>query len=433
MAVEKTKKKRFGKIVLTNKDIINIIRFTAAVMVLLPFFPPLGLGVTPYGNIYLWVNRIQAAEAIGLFVYECGFYFKHAPDIGRLYKKRFLMFLLVTLLCLLQIFSTLLNRSYGYMPNALERIYVLMGAYVICDIFMHHTAMRSFKVLTVVFALIAIVNLAVVFLKYDTMGFREQGDLWLFGQKNAIRNFVIPSITFSSILDRIHAKKYSLLTIYLMVTGVLVLILVQSSTSIAIIVLFAALLLYLNISNFELISMKTITVVYVVLEIVIVFMRRIELFSNIIESILKRDVTLTNRTMLWDDAIKMIKTKPIFGDGVRALENSVLVIDNFKASHAHNALLDIMLKCGIVGTVVLVLMVCLCMRQQFKMKQSALGAILGMTVGAFLIAGIVGELWNFGFFTVLFTMYYLPEVTKQVEMGNPYTKKRLIRLKLTRD
>lgn len=431
MAGEKNKKKQFGKIELTNKDIIDIFRFMGAVVVLIPFFPPEGLGFTGLGNILAWIKRIQGWETIALFLYECYFYIKHLPGIQKLYKKRFLMFSLVTLLSFLQIFSTWLNH--GHMETAYERIYVLMGAYIICDIFMHHTAMKSIKVLTVIFAAVAVVNFAVVLLKYNTMGFREQGDYWLFGQKNAIRNIVIPSIAFSSILDRIHERKYSPLTLFLMLSGILVLVLVDSSTSIAVIVLFAALLLYLNTSNFELLNLKTISVIYVVLEVIIVFMRRIDIFTNVIEGVLNRDVTLTNRIMLWDAAMKVIKKEPIFGDGMRDLEHSKLVITGFQASHAHNALLDILLKCGIVGAVVLVIIVYLCMRQQFKMKKSALGAILGMTLGAFLIAGIVGELWNFGFYTVLFTTYYLPEIAKQVEIGNIYTKKRTIRLKLTRD
>lgn len=431
MSVDESKKKRFGRIELTNRDIINILRYTAAFMVLIPFFPPEGLGFTGAGNILLWIKRIQGLEVIALFLYECYFFVKHLPGIKRSYKKRFIMFALVSLLSFLQIFSTWLND--GHMGMALERIYVLMGAYILCDIFMHHTAMRSFRVLTAIFTAVAVVNFAVVLLKYDTMGFREQGDFWFFGQKNAIRNIVVPSITFSAILDRIKRKKYSLRTIYLVLTGVLVLILVDSSTSVAVIALFAALLLYLNVSDFELLNLKTISVIYVVLEIVIVFMRRIDIFSNIIEGVLNRDVTLTNRTLIWDAAMKSIKARPIFGDGLRELKDSKLILEGFQASHAHNALLDILLKCGIVGAAVLVIIVYLCIRQQFKMKKSALGAILGMTVGAFLIAGIVGELWNFGFYLVLFTLYYLPEIANQVELGNIYTKKRSVRLKLTRD
>ena len=432
---EMTSRKSFGKIViripkirLTNENLINLFRYLAAFLVLLPFFPPEGLGFTGLGNILMWIKRLQGAETLALFLYECYFFVRNLPAIKDRLRKQFVMFGLVVVLSFLQLFSTW--HGGGHMATAFERIYVLMGAYVICDIFMHHTALRSFRVLTAVFAAVAVVNFAVVLLKYDTMGFREQGDYWLFGQKNAIRNIVIPSIAFSSILDRINHKKCSFLTLLLMLSGVTVLILVDSSTSIAVIALFAALLLYLNISNFELFNLKMISIIYIVLEVIIVFMRRIDIFSHIIESMLNRDMTLTNRTVIWDAAMKVIRQKPIFGEGLVALENSHLTMEGFKASHAHNALLDITLKCGIVGAAVLITVVILCMIQQFRMKQSSLGAILGMTLGAFLIAGIVGELWNFGFYTILFTMYYLPEITQQVEFGNIYTKKRSLRFKL---
>ena len=398
----------------------------------LPFFSPEGLGFTGASMILGWFKRLQSIAFVAMLIYELYYYVKHLSSFKQYqYLKRLSMFGLVGLMSLLQIFSTHIND--GDMTTALQRIYVMMSAYMITEIFIIMDAKASLEALTYIFTAAAVINLVVVILFYDRMGFREQGDYWLFGQKNAMRNIVVPSITFSAILDRIRRKKYSFRTIYLMITGVLVLILVDSSASVAIIALFAALLLYLNVSDFELLNLKTIAVIYVILEIIVVFMRRINIFSSIIESLLNRDATLTNRTFIWDAAMKVIKTHFVFGDGLRTLEDSKLVVGSFQASHAHNALLDILMKCGIVGAVLLVLIVCRCMRQQFKMKQSALGAILGMTLGAFLIAGIVGELWNFGFYIILFTMYYLPETAKQVEIGNIYTKKRTIRLKLTRD
>lgn len=398
----------------------------------LPFFSPDGLGFTGASMVMVWFKRLQSVATFGMLLYELYYYVKHLSSFKQYqYLKRLTMFGLVVLMSLLQLFSTKVNG--GDYTTALQRIYIMLGAYMVTEIFIIMDAKASLEALTYIFTAAAVINLVVVILFYDRMGFREQGDYWLFGQKNAMRNIVVPSITFSAILDRIRRKKYSFRTIYLMLTGILVLILVDSSASVAIIALFAALLLYLNVSDFELLNLKTISVIYVVLEIVVVFMRRINIFSNIIEGALNRDVTLTNRTLIWDKAMKAIKASPIIGDGLRELKDSKLVVGNFQASHAHNAFLDILMKCGIVGAVLLVVIVYLCIRQQFKMKKSALGAILGMTVGLFLIAGIVGELWSFGFYLVLFTTYYLPEMAKQVEIGNIYTKKRTVRLKLTRE
>ena len=407
-------------------------RILLLLMCCLPFFSPDGLGFTGASMVMVLFKKFQGVVAFAMLIYELYYYVKHLSALGQYrYLKRFIMFGLVALLSVLQIFSTKING--GDYDTALQRIYIMMGAYMVTEIFIVRDTKASIEALTYLFTVAAVMNLAVVILMYDRMGFRPQGDFWLFGQKNAMRNIVVPSITLSAILDRIRRKKYSFRTIYLMLTGILVLIMVDSSASVAIITVFAALLLYLNISDFELLNLKIISVAYVILEIVVVFMRRINIFSDIIESVLNRDTTLTNRTLIWDAAMKSIRATPIFGDGLRELEDSKLVVGNFQASHAHNAFLDILMKCGIVGAVLLVIIVYLCIRQQFKMKNSALGAILGMTVGLFLIAGIVGELWSFGFYLMLFTLYYLPEMARQVEIGNIYTKKRSVRLKLTRD
>ncbi len=395
----------------------------------LPFFSPEGLGFTGLSMILGWFKRLQGLTFVALLLYELYYYVKHIPSFRqKQYLKRITMFGLVALMSLLQLFCTRING--GDYETAFQRIYVMMCAYMITEIFIIMDAKMSLEALTYAFTAAAVINLAVVILFYNRMGFREQGDYWLFGQKNAMRNIVVPSITFSAILDRIKKKKYSLRTVFLMLTGVLVLIMVDSGASVAIIALYSALLLYLNISDFELLSLKAFAVIYAVLEVILVFMRRIDIFSGFIEGVLNRDVTLTNRTLIWDRAMQVIRSTPVFGDGLRELQDSKLVIGGFQASHAHNALLDITLKCGLVGAVLLAVIVALCMRQQFKMKNSALGAILGMTLGAFLIAGLVGELWNFGFYLILFTTYYLPEMAKQVELGNAYTKKRRVHIKL---
>lgn len=406
----------------------NIKLMIMLIILCIPFFPPEGLGFTSASNVLVWFRRIQTCEVCALIIYECYDKFIHIRSY-RKNKKEWNMFLLVSSLAVIQVLCTAINS--GSMYIAVQRVQILIGAYIIVERFILKAPYTSLVSFTYIFLTALIINFIVIIMLYDDMGFRVQADYWLFGQKNTMRNITIPAIACSAILDRLNNKKISARTIFMSVIGVVSLYMVDSSSSLVVTVVLIFLLGYLCATNYEIINLKLISILYVVLEILMVFLRKINIFSWIIESVLGRDVTLTNRTFIWDMAIDLIGDKFWLGEGMRELADSNLVIKSFHASHAHNALLDIMLKCGIVGAVLLIIIVVMSMRQLFKRKESALGAIYGMALGCFLIVGIVGELWNYGFFLILFCSYYLQEIIDRIDIADiKYIRKQHIRFRI---
>lgn len=411
-----------------NSQLLNTIVF---ILLCIPFFLPEGLGFTKYSNILRWMTIIQKYEAICLFLYVSIFYIKHLRYIMSIkYKKRFSMFMLVLVLAFLQVFCTWLND--GDYSVAINRICVLIGSYALVEIIVFRNPKKYLKMLMWVFCVATIINILVIFALYNVMGFRSAGDFWLFGQKNAMRNIVIPAVTLSTICDRIDEKKFTLRTITLCIVAVLSLVLVKSGASIVVMIIFIAMLLYLNITDFEILNIKKIGIFYIVLEILIVFFRRMDLFSSII-GVLGKNLTLSDRTFIWDNALALIQEQLWFGDGLRTLENSRLAVSvYFSVSHAHNALLDILFKCGIVGTVIMIGIVIKSIHHICVLKKNALASILGMAIGAFLIAGLVGELWNFGFFIVLFIAYYIGELVYVLNIDCKTIQKRLLKFRISR-
>lgn len=402
------------------------------ILLCIPFFPPEGLGFTSAVNVLVWFRRIQTCEVCALIIYECYDKFIHIHSY-RKNKKEWNMFLLVSSLAVMQILCTVINSGSIYI--AVQRVQLLVGVYIIVERFILKYPYTSLVTLTYVFLAVLIINFIIIIALYDSMGFRIAGrvggDFWLFGQKNTMRNITIPALAFSAVLDRLNKKKISARTIFLIVIGIVSLYLVDSSSSLVVTAMFIFLLIFLCVTNYEIINLKLISIFYVILEILMVFLRKINIFSWIIEGVLGGDVTLTNRTYIWDIAIGLIGDKLWLGEGLRELEDSNLVIGSFHASHAHNALLDIMLKCGIIGAVLLIIIVVLSIRQLLKQKGSALGAVFGMALGSFLIVGIVGELWNFGFFLILFCGYYLQEIIDRIKItDNKYIRKQYIRFRI---
>ena len=72
-------------------------------------------------------------------------------------------------------------------------------------------------------------------------------------------------------------------------------------------------------------------------------------FSSLLEGVLHKGVTLNSRTIIWENAVNLIKQKPLLGFGAlsqKQIDNYVL----FGTTHAHNLFLELLLRTGIVGT-----------------------------------------------------------------------------------
>lgn len=93
-------------------------------------------------------------------------------------------------------------------------------------------------------------------------------------------------------------------------------------------------------------------IILVILFVCVVLFRIQYVFSFLIEGILHKSLTLSNRTFIWDTAIGSIMQSPIIGYGVSdSLAGSVLLKLDYVTTNtfAHNMYLDYMLMGGFVG------------------------------------------------------------------------------------
>lgn len=97
-------------------------------------------------------------------------------------------------------------------------------------------------------------------------------------------------------------------------------------------------------------SIKKIVVIYCLLLLLILGFNIQYLFANLLENQIGKGVSLNSRTIIWSDCLQLIKTKILFGYGTLSnemIKSYVL----FGAGHAHNFLLELLLRTGIVGTI----------------------------------------------------------------------------------
>lgn len=96
---------------------------------------------------------------------------------------------------------------------------------------------------------------------------------------------------------------------------------------------------------------------YVIGWFLLVIIRIQSLFQKVIVNILHKNLTLTNRTIIWDEALVAIKNNLVFGHGVGDSNNFFYVQQAYVPGlySAHNELLQILYEGGLVCAIIFVL------------------------------------------------------------------------------
>lgn len=120
--------------------------------------------------------------------------------------------------------------------------------------------------------------------------------------------------------------------------------------------------------------------------------------QNLLASLLdktSKGVTLNSRTYIWDCALRLIREKPVFGYGTFTDKQLHTDFVLYGTTHAHNLLLELLLRTGIVGTAGYLL---------FLFGFSPIGVRRAVPKAhGILLAGLVGQL-------LLFFMDFYPTI-----------------------
>lgn len=128
-----------------------------------------------------------------------------------------------------------------------------------------------------------------------------------------------------------------------------------SATSVVVFTLIAAFLFFSSQKVKRWMTYSGVFFVTMTLNLVISIFRvmdRISLISWWIQSVLKKQVTLTGRIYIWDLCYKLIEKRPLIGYGIEA-DN--IIYSTLGVYSAHNFYLDLMVKGGISAMVIYLL------------------------------------------------------------------------------
>jgi len=215
-----------------------------------------------------------------------------------------------------------------------------------------YTKKREYVFLNAMFWAMALILLANLFVMLIWPDGWYSGGRWLFGMENNMLSTILPGITFCLLFSLKYKTKY-IQAIIVSLAGVSEIFLGGSATSMISIVLFATIIIISllwkkNIQNEKVWFFASIVVSYGIIKFFIQ-----HYFSYLIVTLLGKDMSLSFRDIVWENALQYIPQKLIFGYGV---ENSAYTISKITGMHMHNMYLDILYKCGIIGALVFYLM-----------------------------------------------------------------------------
>lgn len=180
----------------------------------------------------------------------------------------------------------------------------------------------------------------------DGMYLTETTNLnWFLGYDNTHVVFLLPAFLIALIYMELTNKKLrSIILIFVIIVSCLMR---GSATTVMGIAIFTILLIPILRNNTKYFNYKNYMIIILVIFIAIVILRLQNYFSFIIVDLLGKDLTLVNRTSLWDTTIKYIKDNLFLGygwqeDSVRHnMYNSISIIS------AHNQYLEYLYLGGI--------------------------------------------------------------------------------------
>ena len=203
----------------------------------------------------------------------------------------------------------------------------------------------------VVYIIIHLLSFVIINI-FHTPLFGSKSTLYFLGMDNYSAFATIPMITIILFNNVRKNQKFTILSYVLVMLLFLSYLYAKSYAATFAYVLFIVgiVLIAFNKDIFKIINFKSIIALTIILLILIMVFNIQDFFSFILINVIKKGVTLNSRTIIWRDAINIIKSNFVIGYGNLSSDN-VANYYLYGTTHTHNFLLELLFTTGIVGTI----------------------------------------------------------------------------------
>lgn len=118
------------------------------------------------------------------------------------------------------------------------------------------------------------------------------------------------------------------------------------------------------------------------------------LAQQFVSKVLNKDITLTNRTVLWSACVDLIWKKPMFGYGYMTADDNRILFNNMYYTSPHNMVLSVFMTAGIIGAVFYLISIIDSLRTLHK-RDNVISRILVLGILCNLLVGITSSVLVF--------------------------------------
>lgn len=301
------------------------------IFILLPFFFPVGLkSMIPVTSKIIPIWQLISFASV-IFVY-----FR--------YKKISLNIVLISIFCLGLLISTLLS-NYNDISSCCSTILSIIVPCMLIDCIIKKNKLLMLRSLNFLFEIFVYINLITIIIYPGGMyvssltGYYEN---WLLGYDNLHIFTILLAITFSILYSYTKHSKISIRSILCIIVCILSVLLRWSGTAVMSIIFVLIYLLFGKyIRKIRIFNIKTYSLVSIASFVGIVICNVQNLFISFITNFLKKDITFTGRTYIWNYIMKYIEKKPLLGYGIEQTNYRYNKSVLWRSYHAHNEFLEI--------------------------------------------------------------------------------------------
>lgn len=325
----------------------------------------------------------------------------------------YLMFLMF--FCLL--LSTLMNYSISLRNGLVSVLYselTLIGIVILFNYMINRNAVNFIRALLLIYELLLIVNFLSILVApnglYNTgSSYRHY---WLLGHQNQIVLYSIPGMAVSLFYSKyvIKSKFLSIRTLGLVTVVFLTILLVWSATGIVGYFVFAGIILLGHFKKLH-IDLKWGLLGSFLIMIFFVILGQQDVFKSFVENVLRRDLTFSNRVMIWSLALALIVRRPWMGYGVESYQATMLRFNGLYTPH--NRYLYLVYRGGIVLAVLFLIIIVVASVKIKKNTDTALSVFISGCIFSFLIMMNFESFASAVFYVPIILALYLDEFVKQ--------------------
>lgn len=343
---------------------IKVLFWGITLFFLYRFWSPVFINGTQFAPFYTLVSKLIAASILGYYLF--------------VYRKITIPFILIAFYFIIRFGITVC-----YKPENVTRVfmeaYPVLALVSISEILLNSQKDIYIESVSLILRWMCILN-AIQSLFFPNLFYGK----YLIGGENQI----VFSYILSAVLEKYRCgeKKYILYLIFLTLS---VLKIFSAGNLLG---WFIFLLIYFFYNKPRTIKAISIFRGYCIGWILIVVVRIQNVFSWLIEDVLHKNLTFTNRTIIWDQALQWIRKKPLFGYGVQD-RGDIFYIYIYRTGRptvnawlsAHNQIIQTLYESGIISMIPIILLCILGVKimdlnRKNKMYPIMIAGIIGISV-----------------------------------------------------